>query len=107
MFRNILVAVDGSRDADEALRQAIDLAESQHARLTLMTSVAELPATMEHLESQLTRDRIPDLEKASTRSSRPGGGHLADRAGDRVRSAPPRGSSTSSESSMSAAVIWS
>ena len=45
MFHNILVPIDGSPDADEALTHAIDLAESEHARLTLMTAVPELPST--------------------------------------------------------------
>jgi nucleotide-binding universal stress UspA family protein len=44
MFRNILVAVDGSPDAAEALRDAIDLAESEHTRLTLVTAVPQIPA---------------------------------------------------------------
>ena len=44
MFHNILVAVDGSPDADEALTQAIDLAESEHTRLTLITGVQQLPS---------------------------------------------------------------
>jgi nucleotide-binding universal stress UspA family protein len=44
MFHNILVAIDGSPDADEALEQAIDLAESEHARLTLFSSLATPPA---------------------------------------------------------------
>ena len=43
MFHNILVAVDGSPDSDEALAQAIDLAESEHTRLTLITGVQKLP----------------------------------------------------------------
>ena len=43
MFQNILVAADGSRDADQALTQAIDLAESEHARLSLVTVVDPLP----------------------------------------------------------------
>ena len=45
MFHNILVAVDGSPDADLALTEAIDLAESARARLTLFTAVSQLPAT--------------------------------------------------------------
>jgi nucleotide-binding universal stress UspA family protein len=44
MFRNILVAVDGSPDADLALTQAIDLAESEHTRLTLITAVPSIPS---------------------------------------------------------------
>lgn len=45
MFLNILVPVDGSSDADEALSQAIDLADSEHSRLTLLTSVVVPPIT--------------------------------------------------------------
>jgi nucleotide-binding universal stress UspA family protein len=44
MFRNILVAIDGSADSDQALTQAIDLAESEHSRLTLFSAVVTPPS---------------------------------------------------------------
>jgi nucleotide-binding universal stress UspA family protein len=45
MFHNILVAVDGSRHAHQALAQAIDLAQSEHSRITLITGITEVPPT--------------------------------------------------------------
>lgn len=78
MFHNILVAVDGSPHSDLALSQAIDLAESEHSRITLMTGVvrpqmvaftataAMLPEAMReaHVEAESilrrARDRVPD-----------------------------------------------
>jgi nucleotide-binding universal stress UspA family protein len=44
MFQNILVAIDGSPDSDQALTQAIDLAGSEHSRLTLFSAVVTPPA---------------------------------------------------------------
>jgi nucleotide-binding universal stress UspA family protein len=44
MFRNLLVLVDGSRHARQALTDAIELAEQSHGRLTLLTSVTRVPA---------------------------------------------------------------
>jgi nucleotide-binding universal stress UspA family protein len=45
IYRNILVAVDGSPDADAALAHAAALARDQHARLTLLTAIPPIPAT--------------------------------------------------------------
>ena len=78
MFHNILVAVDGSPDAEQALTEAIDLANSEHTRLTLITAVTQLPAQAyltagealgrlvddAHADAEATlrraRERVPD-----------------------------------------------
>jgi nucleotide-binding universal stress UspA family protein len=63
MFHNILVALDGSPDADQALRQGIDLAESEHARLTLFTAVAtpSIPVYV-GMTGDVTADLIHEAE---------------------------------------------
>jgi nucleotide-binding universal stress UspA family protein len=91
MFRNILVALDGSPDSDRALTQAIDLADSERARLTIFSAVAA-PAAVAYVGvsgavvAGLLRDaeaetdsilrsaveRVPDQVSVSTvRSSEP------------------------------------
>jgi nucleotide-binding universal stress UspA family protein len=43
MFRNVLVVIDGSIDSRKALEQAVDLAQRERSRLTLMAAERRLP----------------------------------------------------------------
>lgn len=74
MFCNILISFDGSEDSQRALEQAIDLARTERARLTIITAVphpstlAYLPATaavMGELASELEREAQDTLRNAT------------------------------------------
>src|ERR1700687_224014 len=76
MFRNILVAVDGSPHAEHALTEAIDIAISSRGRLTILTSIprppawASTPATVaacEPLAAELERESHQILHTAVAR----------------------------------------
>ena len=43
LYRNILVALDGSADSRTALRHAVTLARDQNAKLTLLTVAVAVP----------------------------------------------------------------
>ncbi len=73
MFRNILVCVDCSPQADEALAQAIDLADCQRSRLTILTAIVRPPswlgnpmtaASIEPLAADLRAEAEATLRRA-------------------------------------------
>lgn len=67
-YRNILVAYDGSPDADAALAHASRLAADQHARVTLLT-VAPLPHGPTAIAAAPTPDLLDCYEQAQRRTA--------------------------------------
>jgi nucleotide-binding universal stress UspA family protein len=63
MFRSILVAWDGSEHAKRALSEAVDLARTQDARLTLLTVAAPLHAWPGYVPPISEADLISAAEK--------------------------------------------
>jgi nucleotide-binding universal stress UspA family protein len=63
MFRSILVAWDGSEHAKRALAEAVDLARTQDARLTLLTVAAPLHAWPGYVPPVSEADLISGAEK--------------------------------------------
>jgi len=81
MFHNILVAVDGSTHSDLALAQAIDLAEAERSRMTLMTGIA--PVTVAGLAASTTA--LPEAIRGAQAQAE----SVIRRARDRVRDDVP------------------
>jgi nucleotide-binding universal stress UspA family protein len=66
MFRNILVSIDGSNDADRALTEAIDLVEASHGRLTIITGVHQpTPLAFSGMGGAYVTALLEDLERES------------------------------------------
>jgi nucleotide-binding universal stress UspA family protein len=61
VFLNILVALDGSEHAAQALRTAAQLAQEEHARLTAITAVPPAPALAQITASGAALAEVADL----------------------------------------------
>jgi nucleotide-binding universal stress UspA family protein len=74
MPRDVLIGYDGSDNAKLALRQAIEIAQSSNARLTVMSVVPDVAATVQgawlaganpqQLEQEMTEQVSSTLEEA-------------------------------------------
>jgi nucleotide-binding universal stress UspA family protein len=61
VFLNVLVAIDGSDHAAQALRTAAQLASEEHARLTIITAVPPTPALAQITAAGAALTEVADL----------------------------------------------
>jgi len=61
VFLDILVAVDGSEHAAQALRTAAQLAQEEHSRLTVITAVPPAPALAQMSAAGVALTEVADL----------------------------------------------
>jgi nucleotide-binding universal stress UspA family protein len=61
VFLDILVAVDGSEHAAQGLRTAAQLAQEEHARLTVITAVPSAPALAQMSAAGVALTEVADL----------------------------------------------
>jgi nucleotide-binding universal stress UspA family protein len=61
VFLDILVAVDGSEHAAQALRTGAQLAQEEHARLTVITAVPPAPALAQMSAAGVALTEVADL----------------------------------------------
>jgi nucleotide-binding universal stress UspA family protein len=68
MFHNVLVSIDGSPHAEQALTEAIDVALAGRARLTLLTAVRHCPSWAYSPVSAAAAEQLSaDFEKEAKR----------------------------------------
>jgi len=69
MYRNILVALDGSDTSNLALREAIKLAKDQHASLRLVHVIDDSPAYLAMDDSTILTAELVEKVKAGLRAA--------------------------------------
>jgi nucleotide-binding universal stress UspA family protein len=70
VFLDILVAIDGSEHAAQALRTAAQLASEEHARLTVITAVPPTPALVQITAAGAALAEVADIIGAAGRQMR-------------------------------------
>jgi len=74
MFATVVVGTDGSRRADRAVREAVDLAKSEGSRLHIVVACSERPIHTEPVQSSARVERV-DLRRLAEQVAERAAGH--------------------------------